>query len=252
MRRFLSLLITTGLLCPQLVSARFADDVIQVRESTDERSESQREEQRARRRSYDNRPTELNARLRQQKPKIKARKVSQRQLRKTTEVWKTNSESATRRKARLDKRADVHTDAALEKLRAEVILAVNKERQVAGMRPLRLNLKLQASAQAYAEDMKNRNFFSHESPEGEIPQERIQRGGYGNVNAENCDCRSFTAAFGENLARGQQTVEDVMQDWMESPTHRANILTERYNEIGIGIEGTYWVQHFGAIETVPR
>ncbi|OGJ63969.1 hypothetical protein A3C37_02515 [Candidatus Peribacteria bacterium RIFCSPHIGHO2_02_FULL_53_20] len=252
MRRLLSLFITICLLSPQVVSARYAEDVLQVRENTDKRSEVQREEQRARIRERQNRPKELDARLQQKKPKVEEPKVSQRQRRKTTEVWKTESESEKRRKARLLERDSFRTDATLEKLRAEIVLAVNKQRQEAGVRPLQRNLKLQASAQAYAEDMKNRNFFSHESPEGETPQNRIQRGGYGNVTAQNCDCRSFTAAFGENLARGQQTVEDVMQDWMDSPTHRANILTERFKEIGIGIEGTYWIQHFGAVETIPR
>lgn len=252
MRRLLSFLIAIGLLCPQLVSARFADDILQIQKSTDERSERQREEQRIQRRVYENRPTELNARLKQRKPRVQERKVSQRQRRQTTEVWKSESESEQRKRARLHERASVRTSAALEKLRAEIVLAVNKEREEAGARPLRRNLTLQASAQAYAEDMKNRNFFSHESPEGETPQQRIQRGGYGNITGENCDCRSFTAAFGENLAHGQQTAQDVMNDWMESPTHRDNMLSERFNEIGIGIEGSYWVQHFGAVETVPR
>ena len=59
-------------------------------------------------------------------------------------------------------------------------------------------------------------------------------------------------AFGENLARGQLTAEDVMNDWMASPGHRANILTELFIDIGIGIEGSSWVQHFGMMDTVPR
>ncbi|TSC60842.1 MAG: hypothetical protein Greene041662_8 [Candidatus Peregrinibacteria bacterium Greene0416_62] len=241
-----------SLLPPQLATATDPTDILRIREETNKRSELQREQQRARKRAYENRPTELDSRLQQRKPKIEERKVSQRQRRKTVEVRKSESESVRRLRNRLNERASVRTSAALEKLRADIVLAVNREREEAGARPLRRNLQLQASAQAYAEDMKSRNFFSHESPEGETPQNRIQRGGYGNITGENCDCHSFTAAFGENLARGQQTAEDVINDWMESPTHRANMLSERFKEIGIGIEGSYWVQHFGAVETVPR
>ena len=146
----------------------------------------------------------------------------------------------------------MRTSTAVEQLRANILLAVNREREKVGAPPLKRNLMLQTSAQAYAADMKNRNFFSHESPEGETYRERIQRSGYGTITSENCECRSFSLAFGENLARGQLTAEDVMDDWMASPGHRANILTERFIDIGIGIEGSSWVQHFGAMETVPR
>lgn len=255
MRRFLSLLALVsllGLLPPKSAAALDPTDILRIREETNKRSEVQREQQRARRRAYQNRPKKIDARLKQQKPQVEDRRVSQRQRRKTTEVWKSDAESERRRRERLHQRDSVRTASTLEKLRAEIILAVNRERQEARVRPLRHNLTLQISAQAYAEDMKARNFFSHKSPEGETPQQRIQRGGYGNITAQNCDCRSFTAAFGENLARGQLTAEDVMQDWMESPKHRTNILTERFNEIGIGIVGSYWVQHFGAVETQAK
>jgi uncharacterized protein YkwD len=255
MRRFLTLFIVLaflGLFAPEHASAADPTDVMRVRQETDKRSESQREAQRARRRTYENRPTELESRLKQQKPKVEEKKVSQRQKRKTVEDQKTQSETQRRLQERLNQRAGARTAAAVEKLRADIILAVNRKREKVGTLPLRRNLLLQSSAQAYAVDMESRNFFSHESPEGETPQERIKRGGYGNLTAQNCNCRSFTAAFGENLARGQQTTADVMQDWMNSPAHRANILTERFLEIGIGIQGSYWVQHFGAVETVSR
>jgi uncharacterized protein YkwD len=255
MRRLLSIVILVslfGLFPPEPATALDPTDILRVRASTDKRSEEQREQQRARRRAYLNQPLELEARLQQKKPKLEQPKISQRQRRATTKIWKTNSESARRLQQRLHERASVRTSAAIEKLRAEIVLAVNRARQEFGVRPLRRNQQLQASAQAYAEDMRNRNFFSHESPEGETPQNRIQRGGYGNITEQHCDCRSFTATFGENLARGQQTVDDAMQDWMASPKHKTNILSERFHELGIGIDGFYWVQHFGAMETVPR
>lgn len=252
MRRLCSLLLAASILAPQTVSAWYADNFIQVKEDTEKRSEVQREEQRARVRIHENRPTELQSRLNQKKPTVQEKKVSQRQRRKETEIWKRESGAERRRLERLNERASVRTSAAVEKLRADILLAVNREREKVGMPPVKRNLMLQASAQAYAADMKNRNFFSHESPEGETYRERIQRSGYGNITSENCNCRSFSLAFGENLARGQLTAKDVMDDWMASPGHRVNILTELFLDIGIGIDGSSWVQHFGMMETVPR
>lgn len=252
MHRLSSLLVALSLLAPQSVSAWYADNFIQVKEDTEKRSEAQREEQRARVRLRENRPTELQSRLNQKKPTVQEKKVSQRQRRKETEIWKRESGAERRLLERLNERASVRTSAAVEKLRADILLAVNREREKVGVPPLKRNLMLQTSAQAYAADMKNRNFFSHESPEGETYRERIQRSGYGNITSENCQCKNFTLAFGENLALGQISVEDVMEDWMESSGHRANILTESFVDIGIGIEGSYWVQHFGMMETVPR
>ena len=252
MHRLSSLLVTLSLLAPQSVSAWYADDFIQVQQDTEKRSEVQREEQRARVRIRENRPTELQSRLNQKKPTVQEKKVSQRQRRKETEIWKSESAPQRRLRDRLNRRASVRTSTAVEKLRADILLAVNREREKVGVPPLKRNLMLQTSAQAYAADMKNRNFFSHESPEGETYRERIQRSGYGTITSENCECRSFSLAFGENLARGQLTAEDVMDDWMASPGHRANILTEHFIDIGIGIEGSHWVQHFGTMETVRK
>lgn len=125
MRRLLSFFLTCSLLSPQLASARYADDILRVREDTDQRSDVQREEQRARKRAYENRPTELQSRLKQKKPTIRDRRVSQRQRRKTTEVWKSQSQSELLKKERQERSASVRTPTALEKLRAEILLAVN-------------------------------------------------------------------------------------------------------------------------------
>lgn len=249
MHRLASLITVLTIFAPHSATAWYADDFIQVKEDTDKRSEEQRKEQRAKVRQYEKKPTELESRLNQKKPKADERKMSQRQRRKVIELWKSESPAQQRLRERLNEKTSVRTSAAIEKLRADILLAVNREREKAGAPPLRRNLVLQTTAQAYAADMKSRNFFSHESPEGETYQERIQRGGYGTITSETCGCRSFSLAFGENLARGQLTAEDVMEDWMASPSHRANILTERFVDIGIGVEGSYWVQHFGTVET---
>jgi uncharacterized protein YkwD len=129
-----------------------------------------------------------------------------------------------------------------------VIEATNAERAAAGLAPVTWNRLLGQSAQLHAEDMNSRKYFAHESPEGVTSGERILATKYGKLTAETCDCQSYRVSVGENLAHGQQTVEKVMRDWMASPGHKENILQPLFREIGIGISGRYWVQHFGGVE----
>jgi len=100
---------------------------------------------------------------------------------------------------------------------------------------------LNAAAQAKAEDMAARSYFSHVGPDGEQPWVWLERAGY-----------SYTAA-GENLAVRFNDSKDVVDAWMASPTHHANIVKPIYKEIGIGIadgeykgsRATFVVQYFG-------
>ena len=129
----------------------------------------------------------------------------------------------------------------IEKLRAEVIVVVNKKRIEKGLSALHRNVLLENVAQNYANDMLKCNFYSHNDPEGRAPSDRVLASGY------------EAKYIGENIATGQTSVESVMNDWMNSPKHRENILNYNYEEIGVGIsfvlteEGfvTYWVQNFG-------
>ncbi len=91
--------------------------------------------------------------------------------------------------------------------------------------------------------MHAKNYFAHNSQDGRTPTQRMQAAGY---SPNGCSC---SYAYGENLARGQRTPEEAMEDWMNSPGHRRNILSNRFDEIGIGISGNYWVQDFGAIRS---
>jgi uncharacterized YkwD family protein/spore coat assembly protein SafA len=111
----------------------------------------------------------------------------------------------------------------------EVIKLVNQERAKYGLRPLKPNWELSRVARFKSSDMRDHNYFSHQSP---IYSSRI----------------SFTAA-GENIAAGQSTAWKVMQSWMQSPGHRQNILNSGFTEIGVGYSagGTYryyWTQMF--------
>ncbi|GHC67940.1 CAP domain-containing protein [Streptomyces flavofungini] len=120
----------------------------------------------------------------------------------------------------------------------QVLTLVNAERQQAGCRPLTNNSKLATAAQRHSADMKARNYFSHTSPDGTDPGQRITAAGY------------RWSTYGENIARGQQTAKSVMTSWMNSEGHRANILNCSFKELGVGIVkgsgGPWWTQNFGA------
>ncbi|MGA5582106.1 CAP domain-containing protein [Streptomyces thermodiastaticus] len=119
---------------------------------------------------------------------------------------------------------------------AQVVDLVNAERAKAGCSPVTLEARLTRAAQAHSEDMAAHQNMSHTGSDGSSPGDRITRAGY--------DWR----AYGENVAYGYATPEQVMDGWMNSPGHRANILDCDYQEIGVGHAqpGDYWTQDFAA------
>lgn len=119
----------------------------------------------------------------------------------------------------------------------EVLKLVNQERSKQGLKALILDPKLNNVAQLKAEDMKNKNYFDHNSPTYGSPFDLMRSQGV-----------SYRTA-GENIAAGQQSAQDVMNSWMNSSGHRANILNGNYTKLGVGFAsggryGTYWVQEF--------
>lgn len=123
-----------------------------------------------------------------------------------------------------------------------IIDATNKERIKAGLIPLQSNIVLTASATIKTEDMIDRMYFEHASPDGKEISDLADQVGYDFV------------IVGENLARGGFVdAEDVVAEWMKSPGHRANMLSSKYQEIGAfaakgmhdGREVWFAVQHFG-------
>jgi uncharacterized YkwD family protein len=116
-----------------------------------------------------------------------------------------------------------------------VLQLVNAERSKQGLSSLTLSSKLTAVANEKARDMAKNNYFSHTSPTYGSPFDMMQRFGI-----------RYSAA-GENIAFGQQTAQDVMNAWMQSSGHRANILNPNFEQIGIGYykkNNPYWVQQF--------
>jgi uncharacterized protein YkwD len=120
------------------------------------------------------------------------------------------------------------------KIEDQVVDLVNDERSGAGCQPLKVDPKLAQAAQDHSTDMAERNYFDHTTPEGLTFADRIVNAGYPTPGAE-------------NIAVGQQNAEQVMDGWMNSDGHRANILNCDLHTIGVGLaeEGMYWTQDFG-------
>ncbi len=117
----------------------------------------------------------------------------------------------------------------------QVLSLVNAERAKAGCGAVTLNGRLNAAALAHSQDMSANDYFSHTGLNGSQPWDRAEAAGY--------DYRSI----GENIAYGYGSAERVMNGWMNSSGHRANILNCNFTEMGLGhvAAGDYWTQLFG-------
>jgi len=102
-----------------------------------------------------------------------------------------------------------------------IIRLTNAERQKFGLNALKENSRLSSAALAKANNMIEEQYWDHFGPNGETPWQFIKASGYQYIYA------------GENLAKGFKSSEGVVQAWMASPTHRENILSGNYKEIGI-------------------
>ena len=102
----------------------------------------------------------------------------------------------------------------------QLLRDTNKERQTADLPALKLDNRLTAAAQAKANDMVARNYWSHDTPSGQTPWSFINATGY-----------SYASA-GENLAYGLNSSSQVLSGWMHSPEHRANVLGSSYSDVG--------------------
>ena len=135
--------------------------------------------------------------------------------------------------------APTQAPSGLSAMEQEVFALVNSERAKNGLSALSWADDIAAVARAHSSDMINRGFFSHTNPDGESPFDRLKNNGI-----------SYRTAA-ENIAYGQKTPADVMNAWMNSSGHRANILNKNVTELGVGAvknnNGTiYWTQVFVA------
>lgn len=120
----------------------------------------------------------------------------------------------------------------------EVVKLTNDARRAQGCAALTNDAKLHTAALGHSKDMAAKDYFSHISQDGRTPTDRI-------------DAAGFSArAFGENIAWGQRTPTEVVNTWLDSPGHRANIMNCAYTHIGVGVaqgaKGLYWTQDFAA------
>jgi len=135
------------------------------------------------------------------------------------------------------------------KVRARVVELVNVARskgrrcgseRFAAAPPLNSSGKLNDAAAAHARDMVKKKFFDHRGSDGSQPKDRVLRTGY------------KSRLTGENIAMGPESAEEVIEGWLDSPGHCANIMDPRFQDIGVGLASgkkrgeIYWVQTFGA------
>lgn len=125
-------------------------------------------------------------------------------------------------------------DRSVTDFEAEVIRLVNEIRVKNGLSELKANWQLSRVARYKSQDMHDKRYFSHESPTYGTPFQMMKDFGI-----------SYRTA-GENIAMGYRTPRAVVDGWMNSPGHRANILNGAFTEIGVGFvqDGDYWTQMF--------
>ena len=122
------------------------------------------------------------------------------------------------------------TQATLDRAVDATVCLINEARAEHSLSALRTTSALERAASAHSRDMVRRDFFSHESPSGTTPQQRIDRTGYLS------GARSW--AVGETIAwgtGGYATPSSIVRGWLRSPGHRAILLDGRYRDLGIGI-----------------
>ncbi|MFE1074318.1 CAP domain-containing protein [Streptomyces sp. NPDC058783] len=119
---------------------------------------------------------------------------------------------------------------------AQVLKLVNEERAKVGCSPVAANSALRELAEDFSRAMATQGFFDHTDPSGATPWDRAAAAGISGLG-------------GENIARGQADAQAVMDAWMASPGHRANILNCDFKTLGVGVHfgsgGPWWTQDFG-------
>jgi uncharacterized protein YkwD len=149
----------------------------------------------------------------------------------------------------------IPTQSNLELVRAAVLCLINRERAQNGEPPLALSSQLQEAAEGHSQELVSADYFDHVSPSGVTPVDRIRATGY--IPSENVGY-----VIGENLAWGTlnlATPQSVVNAWIASPGHLANILEAQYTDTGLGVtpavppslsggeSGATYAQEFGVI-----
>lgn len=104
--------------------------------------------------------------------------------------------------------------------------------------PVVWNERLATAAAKHAQDMANQHYFSHESLNGDQIRNRFEKVGYGTTGFQRY-------VIGENIARGQQSIEQVNWELFKSESHCKNLMNPAFKEVGAYVYNYYWVEDFG-------
>lgn len=149
-----------------------------------------------------------------------------------------NTEEVTRNETRTNTANTANTTTSspsVSNYERRVAELVNVERQKNGLGPLTLDASISNVARLKSKDMADNNYFAHQSP---------THGSAGNMLTNH---GIKWSAWGENIAAGQSTPEEVVRQWMNSPGHRENILSPNFSKIGVGYVNSarpHWTQMF--------
>ncbi|MBJ8051412.1 serine protease [Bacillus cereus] len=171
-------------------------------------------------------PTEETQKPAEQKP---AEEVAKPEAQKPAE--NNNTQNETQKPA---EQKPAEEAKSLSEFEQRVVELTNAERTKQGLSALQIDTELSKVARIKSEDMQKNNYFDHNSPTYGSPFDMMKKFGI-----------SYKSA-GENIAQGQRTPEEVVQAWMNSAGHRANILNSGFTHIGVGYveSGNYWTQQF--------
>lgn len=124
-----------------------------------------------------------------------------------------------------------------DSMEMQVVELVNEARAAYGLQPLSYSAELSEGARLKSQDMSDNGYFDHNSPTYGTPFQMMKQLGI-----------SYQSA-GENIAKGYTSAEAVVNAWMNSEGHRANILNKNYTQIGVGYDadGNYWTQWFRSV-----
>jgi uncharacterized YkwD family protein len=170
--------------------------------------------------------TEQNTTQKPVQKQVQTKQPAQNKPATQTPVQKTNTQ-----------KTPAQTNASNSQLSAfeqQVVDLTNAERAKNGLPALKVDVNLSKVAREKSSDMQRNNYFSHQSPTYGSPFDMMKKFGI-----------TYKSA-GENIAMGQKTPSEVVQAWMNSEGHRANILNGSYTHIGVGhvANGNYWTQQF--------
>jgi len=139
--------------------------------------------------------------------------------------------------------------ASPDSVEQDLVARINVFRAARGLSTLAVSDKLTAAAKWMSVDMGSRNYFAHTSLDGRSPTQRMADAGY----------PAFGTWTGEDLAAGYTSTADVLNGWINSPTHFAVLVNPKYQAIGVGrtyvggsTYGWYWTADFGGILDVTR